>query len=104
MLDWLGDIGGLFDALRLMALYLIAPISTYALKQKLMAHTFVIEEKQDSSKSQFFHCLCCSQKRTKYHAEMRKASRVVVKELDLVKFIEQRRMATLSILALLQPA
>ena len=38
LLDWLGDVGGLFDALRLIAEFLIAPVSALALKQKLASH------------------------------------------------------------------
>ena len=36
MLEWVGDIGGLFDGMRIVAQILIAPISSYALKAAMM--------------------------------------------------------------------
>lgn len=35
LLDWLGDVGGLFDALNIIAEFMIAPIASYALRQRL---------------------------------------------------------------------
>jgi len=32
LLDWLGDVGGLFDALRYIGSFLITPLATYSLK------------------------------------------------------------------------
>ena len=40
MLDWLGDVGGLFDALRLIARLLIGPIAALTLKAELLSHFF----------------------------------------------------------------
>ena len=39
-LEWLGDVGGLFDGLHLLVGFVVAPISAYALKQRLMGSTF----------------------------------------------------------------
>ena len=36
MLDWLGDCGGLLDMVTLIAQYLVAPFSAFAMKTRLM--------------------------------------------------------------------
>lgn len=46
MLDWLGDIGGLTDALVLILAALVYPISTFALKAKLLASIFRFRESE----------------------------------------------------------
>ena len=45
-LEWLGDVGGLFDGLRLIVGPIVARVSAYALKLLLLASVF-----RDSSKS-----------------------------------------------------
>ena len=40
LLDWLGDLGGLFDALKLLCAFAISPISGFTLKATLMATLF----------------------------------------------------------------
>lgn len=40
VLEWLGDVGGLFDGFVLIARYLIAPIATYAIKTELLSAAF----------------------------------------------------------------
>ena len=40
LLDWLGDIGGLFDALRILVGSLIAPFTTQILKVELLSSVF----------------------------------------------------------------
>ena len=37
LLEWLGDVGGLFDGLYLASLILVQPFSTYALRTVLLA-------------------------------------------------------------------
>ena len=39
-LDWLGDMGGLFDALYLIGMIILAPISNFALKTELLTSMF----------------------------------------------------------------
>ena len=39
-MDWLGDVGGLFDALRLLASMLSGPIAALALKGELLSQVF----------------------------------------------------------------
>ena len=52
MLDLLGDVGGLFDALLLIAHYLIAPFAGIALKSQLVTQFFghVTDEKSSIEK------------------------------------------------------
>ena len=40
ILDWLGDMGGLFDALYLIGMIILAPISNFALKTELLTSMF----------------------------------------------------------------
>jgi len=40
ILDWLGDIGGLFDALRIIFGLLVAPVASYALRVSLVSTIF----------------------------------------------------------------
>ena len=40
LLDWLGDLGGLFDALRLLCHIMIYPVSSFTLQATLMAKLF----------------------------------------------------------------
>ena len=40
VLEWLGDIGGLFDAFRWIGFFIISPIASMKLKEQVMLHTF----------------------------------------------------------------
>ena len=40
MLDWLGDLGGLFDALHILGGALVAPIAKFALEAQMMNKIF----------------------------------------------------------------
>ena len=40
LLDWLGDLGGLFDALKLIAQVIIYPVSSFSLSATLMSKLF----------------------------------------------------------------
>ena len=40
MLEWLGDMGGLFDALRIIGSFFVVPVSAHALESKLMTTIF----------------------------------------------------------------
>ena len=44
-LDWLGDIGGLFDALKLIAQYFVLPFSAFALKLEIFGQVFISASK-----------------------------------------------------------
>ena len=49
VLEWLGDIGGLFDALRYIGYLLIAPIASYHLKTELLSSIFNKQKTQRSA-------------------------------------------------------
>ena len=52
-LEWLGDIGGLFDALRYLGAWLVAPMSTFKLKTEVMVSVFsqkIAKKRSRSSK------------------------------------------------------
>ena len=40
MLEWVGDIGGLFDGLSLIVRLIIAPVAAIAMKAKLLSQLF----------------------------------------------------------------
>ena len=40
-LDWLGDVGGLFDGLILITRWIIQPFVSFSLSSKLLSHLFV---------------------------------------------------------------
>ena len=55
LLDWLGDLGGLFDALRLICALAISPISGFTLKATLMATLFRQRPSDQSLKKKNFN-------------------------------------------------
>ena len=50
-LDWLGDMGGLFDALYLLGMIILAPISNFALNAELLSSMFRYRGSDESLKS-----------------------------------------------------
>ena len=40
LLDWLGDIGGLLDAFRVIGTFMVGPVASYALQAKLASKIF----------------------------------------------------------------
>lgn len=40
MLEWLGDVGGLFDGLRIIGHFFVAPIASYAMRTELLTLIF----------------------------------------------------------------
>ena len=46
VLDWLGDVGGLYDGLKIIASFLIAPISSLAAKDLLLTQVFRVMPSQ----------------------------------------------------------
>ena len=126
-LEWLGDTGGLFEALKTIGSFLLGPISAFALRVELLTLVFrQAPSAKTDPKPQTLNALqsgkgmeCFSKsaehfekqgylanllncnKRSRYLKLLDKASRAIDKELDLVKFFEQRRMQTFAILAIL---
>ena len=52
VLDWLGDLGGLFDALRYSVGLIIAPIAAYALKAELLSSVFRFTASMDPAQAE----------------------------------------------------
>jgi len=48
-LDWLGDVGGLFDALRWMAQLTVSPFAAFALNTKLLGSMFMLVPEKDDA-------------------------------------------------------
>ena len=40
MLEWLGDVGGLFEGLNGIGFFLVAPIASYAMRMEILTTTF----------------------------------------------------------------
>ena len=40
MLEWLGDVGGLFEGLNGIGFFLVAPIASYAMRMEILTKTF----------------------------------------------------------------
>ena len=50
-LDWLGDMGGLFDGLYLIGMIIVAPISNFSLKAELLSSMFRYRSSEEGIKS-----------------------------------------------------
>ena len=85
MLEWVGDIGGLFDGMRILAQILIAPISSYALKATMMTHFSPQQRPVKLQTTKVF----CWRKDIEYKKAMDKAVRSVEKQMDLIKFMQR---------------
>ena len=46
-LEWLGDIGGLFDALRIIGVLLMAPFTAFQVKAELLSQVFRFTESKN---------------------------------------------------------
>ena len=68
-LEWLGDIGGLFDGLSYLGKIIIGPLATMALNAELLLHIFALEPNEDRKK-----------RKIKFD--------LLEKELDIGKFFE----------------
>ena len=112
MLEWLGDIGGLFEGLNGIGYFLVAPLAAFAMKMELLTSTFSFAKKRyDSLKpptaipEQSFasSMLCCETKNRRYKKMLRRAEGQVVRQLDLVELLHRQRMIQLAVLVMLPP-
>ena len=100
LLDWAGDVGGLFDGLKLLASFFVAPIASTALQISLITKGFNIvgNNRQNLSLSAYLPFnLVGSQRR--YHKLMKKAKFKVERQLDLIEFLRKERMLLISLLS-----
>ena len=102
MLDWLGDVGGLFDALRIIAEFVIAPISALALKLRL-ASLFVEDKKIEEKKSPSCLGNFFKMRRRGAKNKLARSQSFVEKELDLVRVIRRLKMMVVASLGTLTP-
>ena len=117
LLDWLGDWGGLLDALFMIAEFLVTPFSAIALKAKLMASLIRlkvpdvglpgrqpgIEKTQRVKEKALLYTIldrCC---RPKEYRLLDRSFQVIDRELDLVKMIRRVKMLVLTSLVTLSP-
>ena len=86
MLEWIGDIGGLFDGLTLLVGKFIAPIAAFALQAELLTLNFRQVETEDSSKVHrrayriiLPSCLCFDKKKNRYRKMLERANSTISK-------------------------
>ena len=88
-MEWLGDVGGLFDALALFVGVLMTPISNLFMKKKLLNQ--LLEDEKPPN------CWC----NRKMFRLMSKASERGEIELDLIDFLQRHRQLLLTSLVVL---
>ena len=93
LLDWIGDIGGLFDGLSLLASHFIAPIAAYALKYDLLTQLKIPGTNDTVNKSNMSYLRnmvrCCSKKKSKYQKMLDRTTSTIEKQLDILDFVHQ---------------
>ena len=117
-MEWLGDVGGLFDGLHLLVGPFMAPISAYALKLLLLASAYRDSSQSATSSTQRFSSISYVSKESdvrkagnndsqgslprrwlRHRALITKAETECVNKLDLVKFYTTQRFSVLTSLA-----
>ena len=107
MLEYIGDIGGLFDGLTLLAAKLIAPIAAFAVKSELLSKNFTLATKglknEDKIKSQSYvsNLMCLYCKNSKYRRILDRNEKTLLKQLDIVNFVQQQKILLLTALSTL---
>lgn len=96
ILDWLGDIGGLFDALRILTEFSIAPLSAFALKQRLAQLFQPRTEAKERKSTGCLGKLLFSRKR-----DVDRSHSFVIRELDLVRMVRRLKMLVVASLVTL---
>ena len=105
LLGWIGDIGGFYDGLTLIASYFAAPIATFALNSELLAEFNKRDNKEnvgpvnELNKSYLRHMACFCRKKTPYQKMLDRALSKIESQLDIVKFVHQQRLLLMSVLA-----
>ena len=126
MLEWVGDVGGLYDGLIVSAQTLLSPLALYALKEMLASSILgqssrreaVASEKNkakhegrdsqessDETKYRSRRSLCRTMKQRRHQkAFLSKVNAWTVKQFDLVKFLKMQRMTFLTSMTTLNAA
>ena len=115
LLDWIGDVGGLLDGLKIVGSFLVAPIAAFSLRSELLSTVFKSAPNYGSvshldgqfekpSYSLIATYLCpCSPKRVRYKKTLLQAEFQFFRQLDVVKFVQRQRMTLLSLMSILRP-
>ena len=124
LLDFMGDVGGLNDALFIVSHSILSPYSGFWNVSVILTTLFrsskhFVKEKNTSVQTSrlkwafkrtgsvptmnyLFFCLCCcSRKRVSHRRKLDQAASQIEKELDLSKFIERQRLHSTALAALL---
>jgi len=89
ILEWFGDVGGLFEGLKLIAAIFMTPLANFAAKSKLLTATF----KKVVTLPDYFLT------RDNRHRRMvDKNDSTINKQLDLINFVKRQRMLLLTAL------
>ena len=118
-LELFGDVGGLFECLKLIAALFVTPVATFALKAELLAHSFRkyvtghekgvspveanLNRTQVAGTTTWLDALkcCCMAKGKRKMRLLDRANTSVTNQLDLFNFIKWQRMTQLTSLVLL---
>ena len=112
-MDWIGDVGGLIDGLRLIGIFLVAPIAAFSLRVELFSTAFksmpnygsvcdLDGQFQQPSYGLIATYLCpCSAKRARYKKTLLKAESQFLSQLDVVKIVQRQRTTLLSLMSIL---
>ena len=95
-LEWLGDVGGLFEGLKIISGFFIAPIASFALRVKLF--TAASSDKNDDKDDDLASlgggccylgaCLCrCSAKHARYMKKLSSVEKLITRNFDVVNLV-----------------
>ena len=110
VLEWVGDVGGLFDGLGMIARMFMGPFSAFAMKAEILSVIF--KQSSQAGKSEptsqsslhrnlkeiprekclaYLMALFCK-KRRRYNKMLERAEESITRQLDLVKYLKLQRM------------
>ena len=102
----MGDVGGLAEALYLLTLHFVQPISVIVMKSNLLSLFFKLVKGRDADMLErseipyrgFLRSAACCGK-SRYRRMIDRANSLITRQLDLVKFVHRQRMLVLAALA-----
>ena len=114
-MDWLGDIGGLIEALSYLFHVVFAPFWKFSYSSFMMSSLFRVRPPYNSQLKQalkalprvpnisvlFYYTCCWSKRRKNYQRQLLNSQSELNSEMDFKKFIERQRMQTTMLLSLL---
>ena len=106
VLEWVGDVGGLFDGLGMIARMFMGPFSAFAMKAEILSVIFKQSSqagKSEPTSQSSLHrnlkeiphekclmALFCKKRR--YNKMLERAEGSITRQLDLVKYLKLQRM------------